>query len=201
MVLVACSATIDAGGSPASVRERLTTETQLQVAATDAGGAITAQRRTDSGWADQRVGLPIVDGALRAKAGPAGTVVLAGLELGLAPVTIPATVFGHEARLTHVHLRLVAPTEMPASWADDDRAHLTATLALQLSWWLEVDGIDLPLGNPRLPPMPLTLDLAGQGGEIVATLRGTAGGEIWSWADLVRLTDLELTVSADSASR
>jgi hypothetical protein len=197
LVLAGCAAQIGAGDDLRPMRERLATDMRLQVEVARAAGSITAMRRTDQGWADERVALPVVAGELVAHATRVDTVTIEGLTLALAPVTIPASVLGHAATLTDVHVGLVAPVEVAAAWTGEDRAQLAATLALQLSWALSVDGVALPLGAPTLPPVAAMIELASDGGQVTAQLHGKATGEVWSWAGLVKLVDLELTLAAD----
>lgn len=196
IVLVACTAGPDDGPGEGitSMRARLASEPHLFVGQGARGGSITALRRTDAGWASQRVPLTVSAGELVATAGGSGGVRLSGLALALEPVTIPSTVLGHPAVLTNLRLRLVAPTEVACTWSGDDHARAAAPLELELSWWLEVDGIRLPLGAPRLPPLPVALELSGDGAGIEAALHLAPAGELWSWADLVKLTDFELDV-------
>ena len=201
VVLLACTSVPGSGPAPASLRERLATETHLFVAASDSAGAITARRKTDTGWNDQRVALALDSGELVASAARDGNLMLSMFELGFRPVTIPASVLGHEAELTNLHVRLVAPTAATAIWSGDDRASATATLDLQLSWWLGVDGVGLPLGMPRLPPVALTLTLSDDGSGAAAELGVTAAGALWSWAQLVELSDFGLSLVARTPER
>jgi hypothetical protein len=182
------------------MRARLATETPLYVAASGSAGAITAQLKTVTGWNDGLVDLKLDGGELVARAAQSGTITLHRLELGLETITIPATVIGHQAALTRPHLRLAAPAELTTMWNDDDNAEATATatLDLELSWVLTVDGVGLPLGAPDLPPLSVKLELSGNGEQVTAELRLHAAGELWSWADLVKLSDLALVLGADT---
>ena len=123
-------------------------------------------------------------------------VALSALALELQTITIPATVIGHEAELIRPRLDLTAPVELAATWSGDDDATVDATLALGLSWSLTVDGVGLPLGAPSLPPLPVKLTLSGDGLRVTAELRVHAPGELWNWADLIKLSDLELVLGA-----
>lgn len=108
----------------------------------------------------------------------------------------PAPEIGHDAALSRPHLRLTAPAAATATWHGDNSAQAQATLALALSGSLTVDGVALPLGAPSLPPLAAELELAGDGSEVTAELRVHAAGELWSWADLIELSDLELVLGA-----
>jgi hypothetical protein len=194
--LVACTAQERSSAEPMSMRERLTTETHLYVATSGSAGAITAQRRTDTGWAEQLVDLKLDGGELVTGAARGGMITLTGLEIGFQTIAIPATVIGHEAQLTKPHLHLAAPTAVTAAWSGDDSAEAGAELDLELTWSLTVDGASLPIGAPDLPPLPVKLQLIGDGARITAEIRVHAAGEVWNWADLVKLSDLELVLGA-----
>lgn len=199
-LMVACTSQ-EVADRPVSMRQRLGDETHLFVAASDSAGAVTAQMRTGGGWDDGLVDLELKGGELVARATGSGTIALSALELELQTIAIPATVTGHSAELTRPRLELAAPAELAAAWRGDDSAEVEASLALELSWALMVDGVGLPLGAPSLPPLPVKLHLAGDGARITAELRVHAPGELWSWADLIKLSDLELVLGAGTATR
>jgi hypothetical protein len=196
LMLAACGAD-DRATEPRSVRDRLTSETHLLIAASDSGGAITAQMRTGSGdWDDGLVDLKLHSGELVARASRSGGIALSSVTLELETIAIPATVIGHAAELTRPRLQLLAPVELAATWRGDDDAAVDAMLSLDLSWLMTVDGVGLPLGAPVLPPLPIKLRFTGDGARVTAELRVHAPGELWSWADLIKLSDLELVLGA-----
>ncbi|HEY6179507.1 MAG TPA: hypothetical protein VIX73_33865 [Kofleriaceae bacterium] len=197
LILVACSSQ-DASTDPGSVRDRLATDTHLFIAASDSAGAVTAQMRSGTGWEDGLVDLKLEGGELVARASRGGAIALSALALELQTITIPATVIGHEAQLSRPRLQLTAPVELTATWNGDDDAQVDASLSLELSWSLTVDGVGLPLGAPSLPPLPVKLGFTGDGVHVTAELRVHAPGELWNWADLIKLSDLELVLGADT---
>lgn len=199
LVLPACTLAPEAP-DPAlrSLRDQLAHEAHLLVIASDSTGAITARRRTKAGWAQQRVELTVTSGELVTAPGRADRLTLAALELGFAPVLIPSTVLGHDAQLTNLHLRLPGPATVLPTWSGDDEAQVTTTLDLALSWTLAIEGKQLPLGEPKLPPLPVVLQLTGDGARVTAELGVHAPGELWSWADVVKLSDLELVLRAQT---
>lgn len=178
------------------MRDRLATETPLFIAAADSGGAVSAQMRTGAGWDHGLVDLALDSGELVARITDDGAIALSALTLELRSIAIPASVLGHAAELSHPRLALAAPTELPATWRGDDTVAADAALALTLTWSLTVDGVALPLGAPALPPLPVQLQLTGTGTRVVADLRVHAAGELWSWADLIKLSDLDLVLGA-----
>lgn len=114
----------------------------------------------------------------------------------LQTIEIPATLTGHAAALTRPRLELTAPVTAAATWSGDNSAELEVDLALQLSWSLAVDGVGVQVGAPRLPPLPVQIQLTGDGARVTADVRIHAAGELWSWANLVKLSDLELVLGA-----
>jgi hypothetical protein len=196
--LIAACGTDDPAAEPASMRERLAAPAHLFVTAGASAGAVTAQMRSSTsstGWDHGLVDLKVAGGELVATARADGLMV-ESLALELDTIAIPASVIGHAAELHRPTLRLTAPTAVTATWDGDDSAAADVALALELSWSLEVDGVGLPLGAPALPPLPVKLELSGDGSRVVAEIRVHAAGEVWSWADLVKLTDLDLVLGA-----
>jgi hypothetical protein len=183
------------------MRDRLATETHLFVTAADSAGVITAKRKTSAGWADGLVDLELDGGELAITGDRAGGITLGALQLGFHSVEIPSTVVGHAAELTNIHLRLAAPASATPTWSGDDDAQVTTDLALALSWVVAVDGTGIPLGAPQLPPLPVTVQLTGDEAGIAADAHLRIVGDVWSWADLVKLSDLELVVRARTAAR
>jgi len=200
LLLAACGDDVTPA-APVTMRERLATQTPLFIAASASAGAVTAQMRTSSGWGNGLVDLKLAGGELVARAGAGGGLSLGAVSLELDTITIPASLTGHAAELTRPRLEMAAPIELPAVWTGDDSAAVDATLAFDLSWELTVDGVGLPLGAPSLPPLPVKLQLSGDGSRVTAELRVHAPGELWSWADLIKLTDLELVLGADTSAR
>ena len=74
-------------------------------------------------------------------------------------------------------------------------------LDITLSWTLTLGGSPAPLGSPKLPPVPVEIVLTGDGQHVTAELRAHASGELWSWAGLIKLSELSLVVGADLAAR
>jgi hypothetical protein len=194
VLLVACASTDPT--EPASMRDRLAAETHLYVAASDSAGAVTAQLRTATGWDDGVVDLKLASGELVTRAAPGGAIALTAVQLELQTIAIPATLTGHEAALTRPRLQLTAPATAATAWTGDDTAEVDVALALQLSWSLTIDGVGIQVGAPALPPLPVKLQLTGDGARVTADLRIQAAGELWSWANLVKLSDLELVLDA-----
>src|ERR1044071_6371754 len=119
LVLVACTSADPGAPELESMRERLATETRLFVAADASAGVVTAQRRTDTGWAEGLVDLELDNGAITVTR--VGNAIRVGsLPPAFEPVEIPSTVVGHAATLTNIRLALTAPAMLAPTWHDDD---------------------------------------------------------------------------------
>jgi hypothetical protein len=202
LVLFGCNTSIVDGpeNPPDSVRQRLTEgETRLLFSTADSAGTITAHRRiSGSDWESGLVDLKIDQGEVAATADAAGAITIERLAIKLAPIAIPASVFNREAALTNVRAELAAPAVITTTWTDDDTAHLSAALDLHFSWALTVEGNTSVLGEPDLPPVNLEIDVTGDGSFVHADVRAGAGGELWAWAGLIKLSDLSLVLGADT---
>lgn len=203
LLCAACNPEVDGSADqppPASVRERLEAgETRLLLSAADSAGTITARRKVAGGaWAVGLADLAVDHGELVTSADATGAITLDRLAITFAPIAIPPGVFGGDAAFTNVRAVLAKPATGTTAWVDDDEAHATVTLELDVSWALTIGGGTIQLGSPRLPPVTLAVDLTGTGAFVHADIRATALGELWSWADLVKLEDLQLILGADT---
>lgn len=196
---LAISACVDPSAAPLSVRDRLaSSDAQLVALAAESGGSITAKRRTSDGWASGTAALSVSHGELTLAAGKRGSLSIDHLALDLDPVELPRSLLGYEARLTDIHLRSGRPTASATHWTGDDLARVTAQLPLELTWSLTIRGEPSPLGAPRLPPVPIEILLTGDADTLHADLRARSPGVLWSWADLLKLEDLTLFVTAST---
>ena len=198
VVAVACTNT--PSGAPdnaASVRERLSSEeVRLWIAPAELVGVITAERRATGTWTGAMVELGITNGELIVSA-DREEISIDSFQLAFTPMQLPAGLFGSEsAVLTGARIDLAHATRAPARWTDDNAATFTAALELDMHWTLALDGAPVPLGAPALPPVPVEVTLTGDGEIVDAELRLHAAGELWNWAGLVRLSELQLGVEA-----
>jgi hypothetical protein len=201
LFLIGCHASIEGGpdSTPMSMRERLASETRLLLLAPSSSGVVTAERWTHDGWHAGDVDLLIDTGEIVAEADDAGAITIARLGLGLKPIDLPEEVFEKPARMVNVRVELIEPVRSrDVVWGGDDAATVTLELDLVMSWALEVGGSPTPLGMPKLPPVPVTLALTGDGTTVRGALFAEAAGELWSWADLVKLHDLQLVLAAET---
>ena len=203
MLATACatSATPEGPPPPQSVRERLAqpAPTKLLVTATASSGAITARRYDNGGWDEGTTPIAIDNGELDLHLAADGELQLDNFAVAAAPNDIPPSVFGKPAQLRDVRLVLAAPPAVTTTWSDDDHATATASLDLDLSWTFVIDNAATPLGTQHLHGIPVQLALTGSGDQVDAAISADATGTLWSWADLVQLTQLELTLHATTA--
>lgn len=197
--VAACTSTPEGPAAPTTVRAQLAQPTRLLVPATPAAGTITARRYTHDGWQTGTIDVAIANGELVASADATGQLALATFSVNAEPIDVPADVFGTPAQLRDVRLVLTAKPAAATTWTDDDNATATAMLALDLTWTLAVNGHATPLGAQLLPPIPVDVALTGTGGRVDATVDLHGAGELWSWAGLLELTDLQLALTATSS--
>ena len=195
--LVGCAAD---PGSPdvsfESVRERLAAEpTRLVAAAQPAAGTIDAMRRAGDGWQDGTTPVSVTNGELVLATDSDGALRASTLAIAIDPIEIPEAVFGKPAQLADVRLVLAQPVQAAATWIDDNNVTATLAVQLDLSWSLSFATSKTPLGTQHLPALPVAVTLAGTGDHVAAQLALHAD-EVWSWADLVKLEQLQLTIVA-----
>jgi hypothetical protein len=198
-VLGACASSPPEGPASPSVRARLGATTKMLVSAPDSTGSLTASRYTHDGWQDGSLAISIENGELDAVAGANGNLTLGTFSINLAPIDVPESVFGKPAQLKDVRLVMTGKPAATATWTDDDNATASASVSLELSWTLAVDGNAAPLGTQTLGPLPLAIALSGSGAEVDATIALHATGDLWTWADLLKLTALDLELAATTA--
>jgi hypothetical protein len=185
---------------PSTVRERLEEPTRLLIAASESGGSLTAERKVASGWQGGLVDLGIENGEVIVSSDARDAVTVDGMQIVFEPLEIPPGVFGSDhAQLTNVRIDLTTDHRAPAVWTSENEAHLTAMLDLTLSWELTLNGAPTRLGSPTLPPIPVEIVLTGDGSRVNAEVRAHAPGELWAWAGLIRLSELQLILGADAA--
>jgi len=182
-----------------SVRDRLaSSQTRLRVPSTQGAGSITASRYTPDGWQPGTAVLSVASGELVASVDEAGLLQLSKLDASIDPIEIPQDVFGKPARLTDLHLALASQSIATTTWTDDDNAIATMTVELDATWAVMFDSGSLPLATQHLPPFPVELAITGGGDHVDATIAIHGSGELWSWAGLVKLLDLQLAFGASS---
>jgi hypothetical protein len=190
-----------ADAPPDNVRDRLSSdETALVITTAESTGSITAQRRGSDGWVAGAVPLTVEKGELAATADSRGAISIERLAIDLGPITIPKSVFGYEAQLTSVHLQARRPVGVVTTWTGDDEARATAQVDLDLTWALTIAGKTSPLGAPKMPPVPIEFVFMGDGSDVRVEARALSKGMFWSWADLVKLEDLSLSLAATTVT-
>ncbi|MGE0870419.1 MAG: hypothetical protein AB7P03_17785 [Kofleriaceae bacterium] len=198
LICSACTATAEPGpSSPGSLREQLVRPVRCSVSADDSTGVVAAERRLPSGgWDAAWVDLAIEDGELVVVAEEAGMLAVQRWEVSIRAIDLPHDIFDAAAQITGIRVELAAPARVVTSWLDDERARATGVADLALSWRLTIGDAQLQLGAPELRDVPIELSVTGIGNRAEVQLRLHAMGELWSWADIVRLGELRMVLDA-----
>lgn len=193
------AASISTPPAPGTVRQRLATPSRLVAGPADAVGSITASRNVSGSWQSGSADLALSAADLTGSVDDSGALQLTDATIVLAPIELPESVFGEPAELRDVRLTLAKPASAPLDWSDDDDATASGVmLSLDLDWSIFIHGSAVPLGTQHLAPMPAAVTLTGEGDHVGAHLAVDGSGELWSWADLVKVTALSLAVSAQT---
>jgi hypothetical protein len=181
-----------------NVRARLSEPTKLMVAPASSTGSLTASRYTHDGWQDGTIAVTMANGELDASAAADGQLSVSGFSINIDPIDIPPSVFGKAVTLKDVRLVLADKIQAATSWSDADDAVALASVTLDLQWTLVVDNNASPLGAQHLTGLPVAITLSGTGAEVDAAIAVDAVGDLWSWADLFKLTALHLQLDANT---
>jgi hypothetical protein len=182
-----------------SVRDRLTSEPMsLYVHDEASTGTISARQRLGDGWRTANAQLVIERGYVRASMDDSGVFTINRLELDLAPIQLG--VFERPAELQDVHVRLTKPVQADVAWTSDDDAIATMAMPFEFDWSVKLqnDG-PYPLATQQLAPTSVAVVLGGSGDHVSAQIDITASGELWNWADLLEMTDISISLDAETA--
>ena len=189
---------LDGSSTYSSAKDRLAHPTRLYIGPATSNGEITAERYTHDGWVSGTTPLLIAHGEIDGNLDQTGKLALSQFEVDVDPIDIPDTVFGKPAQLKDVRVTLAAPSAADVIWSSDDDAEATATLALDLNWSIVINGGVSQLGAQHLPPVVVSTMIDGNGDHVDAQLSLDATGTLWNWADLFKLTELQLSLTAGS---
>jgi hypothetical protein len=145
-----------------------------------------------------RVTLPAIRGTASLHA-DGDQVAIDDLGIDLGDVELPAAIAPAGARLTGLHLRLVAPvTTTDADWsADADEVGGDAVIGLELDWSIQIGGQAWPLAPQRLYGIQLGVMVAPEGGALALDAGAIAAGTRWSWAGIVSFGDVTIALHGD----
>ncbi|MCE9573306.1 MAG: hypothetical protein K8W52_09125 [Deltaproteobacteria bacterium] len=165
---------------------------------------ISARVDQGAGADAARVTVPSVGGAIRVRSAE-DQLVIEALGVDLAPIDVPPTVIAGGLRLTGLHLALAAPVAThDLMWStDDDAALASVALELDLDWAIDTGRGAYPLTRQRLGPIAAVVAIGREGDAVTLDLDAWAPGPAWSWAGIVGLDDLSLSLIGieDSAER
>jgi hypothetical protein len=196
LLLAACTDPTTPPSRPtfASVHDRLAAQsTRLFISGQGSTGSLDAKHYTPDGWVDGTSAITISNGELIVKL--IGDQLSAQMfDLALDPIDLPDSLFGKPAQLTGVRVTLATSASATATWTSSDDATTTIPLQLDLGWSLSVNGGVSQLGAQHLPVIPLDVMVTGGGDHVDATLALRGDGTLWSWAGLIELSQLELSL-------
>ena len=196
LLLPGCAAgSLSTPPAAGTVRQRLATPARLFAGPAAAAGSITAGHKASDGWDIGSADLALDAADLTGAVDDSGALELTEASIALAPIELPESVFGEPAELRDVRLTLAAPVTAALSWSDDDDATGDVTLSFDVDWSIFIHGTALTLGTQHLAPLPASLTLGGAGDQVEAHLAVDGSGQLWSWADLVEVTALQLAIS------
>lgn len=185
---------------PSSVRERLDDRTRVLVSRDASTGSITAEKKNGPDWETGTIPLPFENGEIELSSDASDALTIEGLQITFADIPLPNSLFGgREATLTGVRVELSDSVRASATWANDNDVALVAELPLELHWAVTIGGSATELGSPKFPKVPVGLRLVGDGAHLDASLSAYVEGELWNWADLIKLRELSLDVEASLA--
>lgn len=186
----------DVAAPPVSTYDRLTETQAFTVEPAETLVELRASRDHGDTTEDGTATLPVARGAVDATA--AGDWLgLDDFTLMFDTVPLPTTIYPGDLALADTHVHFATPFECKAVWTDDDQAATCAATAwFTVDWKLVVGGEPRPLGSQTLGPVDLAVAIERDGGRLALDLTGRADGVIWSWADVIALGELDVTVRA-----
>ena len=199
LALAACATPApDREPAYASVRERLTAEpARLFIATQPAAGTLEARRWSQAdGWVPGTAPVALQSGELIVHVADSGQLVTQQLGFAVDAIDLPATIAGVPLQLRDIHMKLAAAPPVDIAWATDDEGTAQVPVELSLAWSVAVDGAVTPLGEQRLTAMPMDIAVHGDGEHVEAMLGIHGRGTLWSWAELLELTAVDLAITA-----
>jgi hypothetical protein len=190
----------DGQPAPTSVRERLDDRTRLLVSNDASTGSVTAEKKNGAEWDVGMIDLPFENGEIEMSSDANDALTIESMQIHFADIPLPESLFGgREATLTGLRIELEDSVRASATWANDDDVALVTELPLQLHWSITLNGSATELGSPHLPKVGVGIRLVGDADHVNASLSAYAPGELWSWAGVIKLSELQLDVDANLA--
>jgi hypothetical protein len=200
LLATACADVPRNGFSYDSVRDRMSdVPLSLYVRDEVSFGAVTTQRRAHDGWLGGPTKLTVERGYVRAALDDNGQLSIQQLEIEIAPLTLDG-MFDRPARMHDMRLRLTALSHGDVEWKSEDEASATLPMMFDFGGAIAFDSDEpFPLATQHLPRATVEVVLTGSGEHVAASLGVEPPGALWNWADLVQLTELSLSVNAETA--
>jgi len=196
---VACASGQTDGSSFGSVRERLAAEpTRLSIDTAVDVGTLEARRwsAADDAWISGTATVVSSGGGLVVQLDRSGKLVAQQFDLAVDAIELPTTLVGKELALRDVHVALAKAPPVDITWTTDDEGAARLPITLTLSWSVAIDSQLVPLSDQKLEAITMDVSLIGSGDHVDATVGLQAQGTLWSWAELLELTKIDLTMAA-----
>ena len=145
------------------------------------------------------VSLPMSSGSLTVQARDDGTLAVTALELDLGHVAIGPESFPPDGLdLEGLALTLGSDVDAAADWSGDASAmNGSATTELLLDWSVATAGATLPLATEHIARVVVALAVSrADDGTVVLDVQASRDGVFWTWADLIDLADLRVSLKA-----
>ena len=169
----------------------------VRFAVTGTGSIEAEHRAAGDRWIGGGAGITTSTGELTEHL-ESDRLVTDSFDVSLDPIELPETVFDRPASLTDVRLTLASSSSAALTWTSDEHASAAFDLQLDLAWSITIAGGSTALGVQHLPTIPMAVELSGTSSGVDARLALAATGEVWTWATLVRLSNLTLSLAATS---
>jgi hypothetical protein len=160
---------------------------------------LDARWNLGSEWTQGSVELTVERGHIALSADDLGTVEVAEIEIELGDVTIQSDLLSSDIQLTDVSVHQNKARQCDVNDWSPNHETCTAWLStsLVLDWSLVTTTGVVPLGAQELIDIPMQMDLSRGARGIEADLQVEGQGALWTWANVIELHGLQLSISAD----
>jgi hypothetical protein len=142
--------------------------------------------------------LAIRAGSMTLASTPAGGLAVTALDLSIEDVVVgPSAAPLQGLRLADVGVSLGESAVAPASWSEQG-AVASPALDLRLRWAVVLDGEHKPLADQDLAALSAEVEVTSEPG-LVASLRIAEAGPVWSFGELLAITDVAAELEARAA--
>ncbi len=202
LALTACESADVTGPEPTppTARQRLEAGPRFQVVAADSLAQVTARVNRGDGWTETVVPLAIVDGSVTLHADVDDSVAVDSLRLGIGDIEVSEDAMPGGLTLTNIVVTLDRQARCHrVDWKDDDACYAEAPVDVTLHWAVMTSEGPAPLAPQHLQPIDLRASMYLRGDVLVLDAMAQSSEPLWTWANLVELTDLMVAVHGQEA--